>query len=856
MSNAYRQALIDALGLRPAEEVPSLGAPGETAAQQLQQLQQEAIDRSVFNVARGEERFLDEAFLEDQLGGRIQNQEIPSFFFQNQLSAREELPSAVAYAQQSGYLPEGAEAVGAKTRSGGFEVLYRTPDDPQTFYRVNAPGPSVGDIGAFVPDPTSLEFWGAVAAELAGPKGMGRLARYGLDALGAATGRTADEVLDEIEEGDEISGEQLFNKALESGAIAMLGRGMGEFAEAGLNLRAGRGFRTGASGAREGVPEASEAIRIAREQGVRGPSMGELGASAIMTRAEQQALTVDPEIQRRRIDRLAQYYDRLYKTGTGEGQFTGDYTRLTDEALDSILEGERRKLRNQVERGIRRAGLNLEDQRPELGGRMIGEAVEDYRQSSGVKGSRLYDELFATAEREGVDFDISNVQQVARETLEPLTLEAAPGPYGETLRRALLNPESVTQSDLDIIARGPGSGEVAIPRDYGPRLGQIMSALTEASSTQGTERLAALRKLTTYLREYSEPSSGITRTPEEAMAARLFSALRKDIRESTGNKPFVEAANKADRFWSDRMSTLDSFKFVDALDQVDGGEIIYRSFLSNPTEGLAQQVMGLLSRAPARKAEFQAAFINDLLADPRNIGGRLNSLGDRVVDRIIPESTREVLRKFERDISRIDQGSLATILRTDMDAGNRFKSLIEDNDLPSLRLLAREQGLPKEEVQARIMQNLLDDATTIERGRIILDPSKYISAVERYKQKGMLAALSPLQRKTINDFESLSSFIRSASDAGSSIAGAELASSQITALSNPSRALSGRLKMAQLGIAARMSQNETYIRAFAGEEVPKDYPLARATILGLTTAMRDIGQRYGGFESEEEKGGE
>lgn len=852
MSDAYRQALLNALNLRPAEEVPALGAPDEAAAQQLRRLQQEAIDRSVFNVTRGEEQFLDETFLEDQLGGRIQNQEIPNFFFQNQLSAREELPSAVAYAQQSGYLPEGAEAVGAKNRSGGFEVLYRLPDDPQTFYRVNAPGPSLGDIGAFAPDPTSLEFWGAVAAEVAGPKGLGRIGKYGLDMLAAAAGRTADEVLDELEEGDEISGEQLFNKAIESGVVAGLGRGMGELAEAGLNLRAGRGFRTGASGAREGVPEAAEAIRIAREQGVRGPSMGELGASAIMTRAEQQALTVSPEIQRRRIDRLAQYYDRLYKTGTGDGQFSGDYTGLTDEALDAILEGERRKLRNQVQRGIRQAGLNLEDQRPELGGRMIGEAIEDYRQASSAKGSKLYDDVFAIAEREGVEFDISNVQRIAQETLEPLTLEAAPGPYGETLRRALMNPESVTQADLNIIARGPGSGEVAIPRDYGPRLGQIMSALTEASSTQGTERLAALRKLTTYLREYSEPSSGITRTPEEAMAARLFSALRRDIRESTGNKPFVEAANQADKFWSDRMSTLESFKFVDSLDQLGGGEMIYRSFLSSPTEELAQQTMGLLASAPARKAEFQAAFVNDLLSDPRSIGSRLNSLGDGVVNRILPKSTREVLRKFERDISRIDQGSLAQILRTDMDVGNRFKSLIEDNDLAGLRLLAREQGLPQEEVQARVMQNLLDDSTTIERGRVILDPAKYTNAVERYKRKGMLAALSPAQRKTVNDFESLASFIRSSADAGSSIAGAELASSQITALSNPSRALSGRFKMAQLGIAARMSQNETYIRAFAGEEVPKDYPLARATVLGVASALRDIGDRYGGFDLEKE----
>lgn len=849
MSQDKIAALREALGIRPAEEVPRLGDPQEQAAMRAKALQEELINRSVFGVQAGEESFLDESFLEDQLGGQVKDAEIPNWLFQSQLSAREELPNAVLYAQQSGYLPEGAEAVGAKTRSGGFEVLYRTPDDPSTFYRVNRPGPSLGDIGAFAPDPTSLEFWGAVAAEAAGPKGLGRIGKYGLDMLAAALGRSADEVLDELEESGGVTGEGLLEKAIESGVVAGLGRAGGEFAESLLNLRGGKGFRTGAAGARAGAPEASEAIRLAREEGVRGPSMGEIGASPVLARAEQQAGTVSADQQRRRIDRLAQYYNRLYGVGTQGGQFSGDYTGLTDEALDSILEGERRKLRNQVERGIRQAGLNLEDQRPELGGRVIGEAINDYARSTSERGRRLYENLFALAEREGVEFDISGVQAAAREVLEPLTLAGDSTPFNQLLRRAILDPESVTEQEIALLGRGPGSGEVAIPRDYGPRLGQVMSALTEASSTQGAERLAALRKLTTYLREYSEPSSGIARTPEEAMAARLFSALRRDIRESSGNQSFKDAANSADRFWSDRMNTLESFKFVDALDQIGGGEIVYRSFLNNPTEALAGQAMGMMPAA--RKAEFQAAFVNDLLSDPLNIGARLDSLGEGVVDKILPGSTRRVLRTFQREIDRLGSSSLATVLRTGMEQGERFKTLIEANDLRSLRLLAREQGLPQEEVQARVMQNLLDDATTIERGQIILDPRQYITAVERYKEKGMLNALSADQRRTVENFEKLSSFLRSASDAGSSIAGAEIASSQITALSNPRAAISGRVKMAQLEIAARMSQNETYIRAFAGEEMPEDYPLVRATILGLTSAVRDMSDRYGGFEAEE-----
>jgi hypothetical protein len=579
--------------------------------------------------------------------------------------------------------------------------------------------------------------------------------------------------------------------------------------------------------------------------------MGALGASPVLQRAEAQALTVDADLQRRRLDQLASYYDRLYGAGTKEGEFSGDYQSLTDEAIDSILDGERRKMRAQVERGIRTAGLRLEDQRPELGGRVLGEAIDDYRKVSGEKGRRLYDDLFSVAQEEGVEFDISNVQQAAQDVLEPLTLEADGTEFGELLRRSILNPQSVTEQELAVLAKGPGPNEVAIPRDYGPRLGQIMSALTEASSTQGTERLGALRKLTTYLREYSEPSSGIARTPEEAMASRLFSALRKDVRQSTGNQRFQEAADLADKFWANRASMLDSFSFVDQLDKVGGGELVYRSFLSNPTEAMAQQAMGLMP--PARKSEFQAAFINDLLSDPKQIGARLENLGDGVVRRILPESARGILGRFQREVGRLDSGSLATVLRTEMDAGERFKALIENNDAQGLRLLLRDQQIPADEVRARVMQNLLDESSNIERGRIILDPQKYIRAVERYKEKGFLQTLTPAQRRIVEDFEKLSSFLRSAADAGSSIAGAELASSQITAASNPAKALSGRLKMAQLGLAARMGQNETYIKSFAGAEVPEGYPLARATMLALTQVSRDLADRFAGPELEERR---
>lgn len=854
MSEEKINALEQFLGFRPAQSVPALGEPEAESARKLQALQEEMFARSVLDVQRGEREFLDEAFIEDQVGGRVLNREIPDFIFQNRLARREELPRAVEYVQQSGYLPEGAEAIGAKTRSGDFEVLYRTPDDPKTFYRVNEPGPSYGDVGFYAPDPTSLEFWGVVAAELAGPKGLGRLGKYALDALVAATGRTADEVIEDVSVGGEVDPERLRDAAVESGVTAIIGRSFGDVAEAGLNLRSGRGFRTEAAGARTGSPEIAEAVRFSEERGVRSPSLGELGVSPVMGRAESQALGFSADLQRRDLERRASYLQDLQQAATDQGRLRGEYANLDDAAIEAMLEQQTQTLRNQLERGIRRGGLDFEETRKELGGRALGDVINEYKAASSEEGRRLYQRLYQIAEEEGIEFDISNAQQVAREFLEPLALEAGPGSYPDLLRKSFLSPNSITPEELVILQRGPSSGEVNLERDYGPRLLNAMRALDEASSLQGTERLDALRKLTTYLGELSDQSRGLTNTNEERMASRLFAALRRDVQSSSDNAAFKEAADAADSFWRRRGDLLDSMRFAGKMNEPGGGELIYRSFMSNPTEDLAKEVVALLGKNPARKAEFQNAFLTDLLSRPDQISSRMDQYGRGVIEQFIPDpDTRTLLRRYQRDLSRIDRSALSTVLRNEVDAAERFRAFVAQGNTEGLRSVMRSNPDAADEIRTRIFQNMLDEATDFDRGQVVLNPRKYVAAVERLKAQNLFELLTPAQQRVIDGYENLSSFIKAASDAGSSISSADISAAQANVLLNPGRALAARGKGLSLWTIARLAQAPVPTRSFAGKEPPQGYPATRAMLLGLSQVARDLGLRAAGPEAEDKR---
>lgn len=831
---AYAAKLREMMGnaFQPAQEVPRLG---ERDYRQV--LRDQIREESIARVERGEEQFLDQKFIEDQLGARVVDAEIPGFFFQNQLAAREELDRAVNYVQQSGRLPEGSRVVGAQNREGGFEVLYQPPGE-EDFYRVNKQGPSLGDVGKYSPNPFSLETWGAIAAELAGPKGLGRAGRYALDAIAAGLGRGADELLEDVTVGDKIDPERLRDRAIESGFVGAIGRGVGEAGEAFANLATGRGLRLGGTGRPE-VDYAAEALSISERRGLPPLSAGDLAVSPILGRAERQAQALVPREQRRGIDRLNAYYQEVYNAA----DFVERPTEISDAALSSIVSGEKKRLERQLRRNLRQQGLDLREQTTELGGRAVGEAIQGYKSATGERGRRLYDNAFRIAEEDGVTFDISRTKQAVQEELEPLVLDALQKQQNisDRIQAVIANPDAASPEELklvkEFIANDPETGEVMIPRDYGAALNNVFGALQEADAAQGPQRVEALRKLGTYLRELGEPSSGIARTPAEARAVRVLGELNQDLQES-GSGRFVEAITEANNLWKERSSVLGSFNFVDKLDEIGGGERIYRALMNNPTEEGFRQAMGLMGAK--RKLEFQAAFLNDMISNPANIGRQLDALGPGVRNQLLPESTQDVLRIYERQIGAINSDVISQAIGKEERATGLMRSIIQRGDKQAINQSIRQARMSPEEVRRNIVMSFLDETSSTKGGTLVLNPASYERVLKTYEDKGLLSYLTPEQRSTIKDVNTLTSFLRNSSDAGSSIASAEIASQQVGALNNPGNAISARLKQVYLSLAARLANNPAYLKATIGVSKPEDYTKTRAALLGITTAIDDV----------------
>jgi len=830
----YAAKLREMMGnaFQPAQEVPRLG---ERDYKQVlrNQIREEAIAR----VERGEEQFLDQKFIEDQLGARVVDAEIPGFWFQNQLSAREELDRAVNYVRQSGKVPEGSRVVGTQTRDGGFEVLYQPPGE-EDFYRVNRQGPSMGDIGAVAPNPLSLELWGTVAAELAGPKGLGRAGRYVLDAIAAGLGRGADELLEDVTVGDKVDPERLRDRAIESGFLGAVGRGIGEAGESLANLATGRGLRLAGTRAPE-VDYAAEALSISERRGLPPLSAGDLAVSPILGRAERQAQALVPREQRRGIERLNAYYQSVYDAA----DFVERPTEISDEVLSSIVRGEKGRLERQLRRNLRQQGLDLREQTPELGGRAVGEAIQGYKSATSEKARRLYDSAFSIAEQDGVMFDSSNTKRAVREELEPLVLDALEKQQNvsDRIRAVIANPDAASPKELELvkefIATDPETGEVIIPRDYGTALNNVFQALNEADSLQGPNRVEALRKLGTYLRELSEPSSGIARTPAEARAVRVLSQLNNDL-EASGSGRFLDTLKQANGLWKERGAMLASYNFVDKLDEIGGGEKIYRALLNNPTEEGFRQAMGLMGAA--RKSEFRAAYLNDLISNPGTIARRLDELGPGVKRQLLPESTEDTLRIYERKVNAIDTDVISNAIGKEERATGLMRSIIERGDKQAINQSIRQARMSPEEVRRNVMMSFLDETSNTKGGVLAINPGSYERVLKKYEDKGLLGYLTPEQRSILKDVNTLTSFLRNSSDAGSSIASAEIASQQVGALNNPGNAVSARLKQIYLGLAARLANNPTYLKATIGLRQPDDWTKTRTALLGMTLAIDDM----------------
>jgi len=101
--------------------------------------------------------------------------------------------------------------------------------------------------------------------------------------------------------------------------------------------------------------------------------------------------------------------------------------------------------------------------------------------------------------------------------------------------------------------------------------------------------------------------------------------------------------------------------------------------------------------------------------------------------------------------------------------------------------------------------------------------------------------LTPGQKAIMSDLQHYTSFMKGA-DAGTSIAAADIVTSQLTPFTDPGKAVRGRTKMWQIGLIAKSTTSKAMTKVLAGIGGKPNYQqVTRTTILSILNAINQIG---------------
>ena len=412
--------------------------------------------------------------------------EIPDFWLERGIYIREELPRAVAYADQSGKLPEGARASGIGTGCQGKTLLLTSLTVTKKFYAINDStiqrrylGKYGGSLitggrwccGCRVTYAVEKSCWASKD-----PLQLGQMAMRTMKISGAAAaGRGADETIEAIDDGDIQTMQSIKNKMLESAAWTAVGHVL--LSEP-FEVIAGKLAKHGISPkdllrAEEASPEELGAmadlldlkddelkalVKAIAEEDLPPLGMGDVG-NPIFKRAQSQTAGVLGNRSRGKRRSNLHPPRRMLESRYG----VGDVKDLDDAALEEVVEKQEKDAQELMKRAFSERGIDLSDTRPEVAGKLAAETVLDHRKTTSEQASRNFDAVFELADAQGIEFDISDVVAAARK---------------EVASRSLAGRQGV--EDVDIPA--PVEGQ----------LRTILSRLTEANDIQGPDKLAAL----------------------------------------------------------------------------------------------------------------------------------------------------------------------------------------------------------------------------------------------------------------------------------------------------------------------------------------------------------------------------
>lgn len=762
------------------------------------------------------------------------------------LSRIESAPDAVRFLDNSGKLPENSIAVALDDGDGGRIMGFMIPGEGENqnqFFKIDSPREfNISDI-ADLGNLASVETIAAVGSAFAPAKSVLQKAMY--EFVGAFSGKTIDEVIDQYTGLEDQTVEEAGKEAAEAGLINVAGGRVADFGAKLGNLSLGRGFRSAEgdefikrrqdaldAGVRQGLPAASVGGPLIQRATAISENLGSgiPGNRGIEGLSAKRRAGVSSSIE-------AEAFNR-----SEEGVLELEIARLGDRGLLELISDAKTKAQKE-------AGIDIAGEKPggmsfpfytetskEQGGQAVFQGVDEFAEKSKILSNKAYDDYFELAGEEGVVYDVSSLKNEAANLSRRYNLEGS-----QTSSKKFLQGRSV--DDLQLVTKETRE-DVKVGPELSPTMQDIISKISQLKDLQSQNPAEAARALaqirSTLVDEATIAPGAGTRTQSQGIAARLLHNLHEVIITPEGSSGNVKLAfESANKIYKDRSSVLDALSFSRASrSEIGSGERLFNSLTGDITEEVAKAARKELPKEEFEK--FRSALITDLLRSPATINSRLQAMG-RGGEILIPKEIRTVLDIYQRNIKNIDKGILNELFEKQAVDAKTVSEIVEAGSPQELIDLVSQKVIQKNDVRKLIFQDILNNTTTYREGQLEIDPKQFVSYIEKLKNNKFWQLLSKSQRSLVEDLEIYSSFLKSA-DSGSSIAAAEIAAAQLAPISNLPRATAARLKQVQIGIIANLANSDTMAKALSGRNPATPMRPLRAGIILTAQTLNKLAE--------------
>lgn len=691
-------------------------------------------------------------------------------------------------------------------RNASGELLYRM--NPDEAFRPVEGAPLSKEILADIAEASGQlpELAGEIGGIVAS-RGMGAIGRMLLPAVGGMTGEALQQG------GQELTGVQRepvsdqITRIAGVGATGLLGAGVGELGAMGMN-------RIRGAGAMRIAPEAVEAQKFAREEGLEPLTPGQAGDVGVIRTLEQQTAATLPSVARR-YKQQQRKFTALFKSNFADDAAAQRFVRDTAQVFDQ----ESRLYRQQIKNAVRNRGGTLTE---------AGRAIQRGRQTWWEQTSRKHVDQLYTAARSFDDprFDISPLND-ALSQIERGTLTLGREGAKVNVERGTV-PQEVQEIISDI-------------RSIDPRAFSMSSEERAALGVDDPmEVLKALRSrawsLTQAGRYGERDQSGVF------VARRLYSAITDVMRNPTNQSPrFRQAWAKADRAASERFRIAE-MSIMGRIAASDEPAKLARA-LAQPYE--VDNIKMLRHILPRDDwAQFLGAAKDHVIS--QGIPDALDRFDEPTLKALFNDFELMEMRRAGNAFKRLESAGISETLENRGPTRQTINAMLGNpQQVEQLWDAVRRRGGPTSRygriVRSAVLDNIYARSSgTTKEGIEVISADGLMSAFKRAESEGLTRFLTNDDIVALRKYVTYKSFVGRGGDVGASIHaasfGREIADLPVDLLQGRGQAAMNTLEtlIQNIGIGrviAGTGRAPNFIRSLLlGEGVPKSH---HAIIRGL-----------------------